>query len=334
MSLPPQGPNEPGSQERGPDDTERLDLTLPLASSADFETALRRREESEQAPRATEWALVVYAGANLGRVFPLVPGEILLGRSTQASVILLDEEVSRIHARITMQSEPGGVVELALEDLGSTNGTLINGQAAVSPTLLVPGDRIYIGNHVLKLVLMDSLERSFHETLLDQSTKDPLTGLGNRGVTLTELQNRFELSRRHGRPLSVVMCDLDHFKLVNDTHGHGAGDAVLAAFGEKVRANLRGTDLAGRIGGEEFLMILPETELEGAMLMAERLRSSIGAVKFPPDMDSLLVTCSLGVAERVLEDRDGGALLGRADSALYQAKQGGRNRVVAARRRR
>jgi diguanylate cyclase (GGDEF)-like protein len=125
------------------------------------------------------------------------------------------------------------------------------------------------------------------------------------------------------------MCDLDHFKRINDTLGHGAGDLVLQEFGQRVKATLRATDLAGRIGGEEFLLILPETDLEGAHLLAERLREATGEVPFELPTGNLQVTCSIGLAPRSLEDRDGGALLARADGALYVAKRGGRNRVVS-----
>jgi len=181
---------------------------------------------------------------------------------------------------------------------------------------------------VLKLLELDGLERAFHAVLLDQSTRDALTGLGNRRTTLEELQGRFDLSQRHNRPLSVIMCDLDHFKNVNDTYGHGGGDYVLKEFGERVRHNLRTSDLAGRIGGEEFLLVLPETDMDGAKLLAERLRAATADHAFDLSTGPITVTCSLGVAQRRAEDRDGGALLARADAALYAAKHGGRNRFV------
>jgi diguanylate cyclase (GGDEF)-like protein len=296
-----------------------------------METALRKRGPEEGRPSPSEWALVVYAGVNLGRVFSLQPGENLIGRSPQVGITLLDEEVSRVHSCVRMDTLGPGMARIYLEDRQSTNGTFLNGHPVDVPRLLAAGDRIAIGSHILKLVAMDPLERAFHETLLDQSTKDPLTGLGNRGATLAELQSRFDLSRRHGRPISVIMCDLDHFKKINDEYGHGAGDIVLAGFGDRVRVNLRGTDLAGRIGGEEFLLVLPETDLDGALLLAERLRASIGDTPYSLPSGPLPVTCSLGVAERAPEDRDAGVLLGRADEALYTAKREGRNRTSVAR---
>jgi two-component system, cell cycle response regulator len=325
MPVPPQ---EPPSD--WPDDPEAPYPTVPIQSWGDMDTTLRQRGPDDGVPAPSEWALVVYAGANLGRVFPLQPGVNVIGRSPQASITLLDEEVSRTHSCVHMDPSELRTQRIILEDLHSTNGTFLNGQPVLSPLLLSAGDRITIGTHILKLVAMDPLERAFHETLLDQSTKDPLTGLGNRGAALAELQSRFDLSRRHGRPISVVMCDLDHFKQINDQYGHGAGDIVLAGFGERVRQNLRGTDLAGRIGGEEFLLVLPETEIEGALLLAERLRASLSDTPHQLPSGPIQVTCSLGVAQRNQEDRDAGALLGRADEARYAAKRQGRNQVIVA----
>ncbi len=125
----------------------------------------------------------------------------------------------------------------------------------------------------------------------------------------------------------MVVCDLDRFKHINDTFGHGAGDFVLRSFGERVTATLREADLAGRIGGEEFLMILPETDLTGAMPFAERLRRAVADTPMALTGEGLTVSCSLGVAQREPDDLDAGQLLARADAALYRAKAEGRNRV-------
>jgi diguanylate cyclase (GGDEF)-like protein len=265
---------------------------------------------------------VAYAGVALGRVFPLTPGEMLVGRAPDSGVALLDSEVSRHHARIRLAE---GRVQI--EDLDSTNGTRINGALIHDPVMLQAGDRLEIGDQVLKLVFLDPLERAFHETLLDQSTKDPLTGLANRGSALAEFQNRFGLSLRYDRPLSVVICDLDHFKRVNDTYGHGAGDFVLRTFGACLLTTLREADLAGRIGGEEFIMVLPETDLMGAGPFAERLRKAIALMPIALPSGELHVTCSLGLAERTAADLEAGQLLARADAALYKAKATGRNQV-------
>jgi len=294
--------------------------TLP--GLPEIPTVVRTKSEVDALAAPAEWALVAYAGAALGRVFPLAAGQVIVGRAPDSGLPLLDGEVSRQHARFRV--DEGRVL---VEDLDSTNGTRVNGNLVRGLAELRPGDRIAIGGHVLKLVFLDPLERAFHETLLDLSTKDPLTGLANRGSALAELQNRFGLSQRYGRPLSVVVCDLDHFKQVNDTYGHGAGDFVLRTFGERLIATLREADLAGRIGGEEFLMVLPETDLTGARPFAERLRKAIAATPVPLASGGLTVTCSLGIAERTGDDLNAGQLLARADAALYRAKGGGRNQV-------
>ncbi len=286
-------------------------------------TLVRPRGEGDQQQAPAEWALVAYAGAALGRVFPLPVGLAIVGRAPDSVVALLDGEVSRQHARLRVQEG-----QVQVEDLGSTNGTRLNGELLRGGAELRAGDRLSIGSHVLKLVFLDPLERAFHETLLDLSTRDPLTGLANRGSALAELQNRFGLSLRYNRPLSVVVCDLDHFKKVNDTYGHGAGDFVLHAFGERLLGTLREADLAGRIGGEEFLMVLPETDLTGARPFAERLRKAIASFPIPLPTGPLTVTCSLGIAERTSAETEAGQLLARADAALYRAKAGGRNRVT------
>ena len=295
---------------------------LTLSGTTEMPTVVRPKAAGDGAPAVAEWALVAYAGAALGRLFLLAPGEVMIGRSPDCAVSLLDGEVSRNHARLLV-SERG----IEAQDLGSTNGTLLNGELFEGTVQLKAGDRLGVGGHVLKLVAMDPLERAFHETLLDLSTKDPLTGLANRGATLAEVQNRFGLSLRYNRPLSVVICDLDYFKRVNDTHGHGAGDLVLRVFGERLLRCLREADLAGRIGGEEFLVLLPETDLTGARPFAERLRKAIASQPIVLPSGALEVTCSLGIAERKVSDLEAGQLVARADAALYRAKRGGRNRV-------
>ncbi|MBI4914098.1 MAG: GGDEF domain-containing protein [Acidobacteria bacterium] len=326
MAKGPSRPRKPGP--RTPPEGPTLDLGPVQDEWSEGSTLVRSKQDLEAPRPSAEWALVVYAGQALGRVFPVVPGENFIGRSPKAQVALLDEEVSRLHATLVLEDRGGPEPRLQIQDLGSTNGTFVNGVQVEGTLTLHAGDRLTLGGHVLKLVAMDPLERAFHQALLDQSTLDPLTGLANRGATLRELGTRFDLSRRHDRPLCVVMVDMDHFKKINDTLGHSAGDFVLQSFGERVRANLRTSDHAGRIGGEEFLAILSETDREGAQMFAERLRRAVADQPHPLPTGPLEVTCSLGVAQRARSDADPGVLLARADHALYRAKRGGRNLVV------
>ena len=161
-----------------------------------------------------------------------------------------------------------------------------------------------------------------------QATTDALTGLANHGTFHTALGDAFARAARYGGALSLVVIDLDHFKAVNDTFGHLAGDAALAAVGAILREHAREADVVGRIGGEEFGWLMPETGIEGAVEAAERLRRAIASA---PVCGPMGLTTSLGVTCRMPRDQDAEHLFRRADAALYRAKQGGRDRVVAER---
>ncbi len=168
-----------------------------------------------------------------------------------------------------------------------------------------------------------------HHTIQRQATTDDLTGLVNRRRLLEALDGEIVRSEALGTPVSIVLVDLDHFKLVNDRFGHAAGDELLRQFAARALAHLRDVDIAGRLGGEEFAVVVPETGEVGAASVAERLRRSLASIPLPAGDESALVTASFGVAQR-LSGEGAGELLRRADAALYQAKREGRNRVVIA----
>ena len=164
------------------------------------------------------------------------------------------------------------------------------------------------------------------ETMLHE---DPLTGLFNRRYVLTRLAGLISGARRHGRPLSVAMIDIDHFKRVNDVHGHEAGDAVLVSTTLALRERIRAEDELGRLGGEEFLALLPDAGAEAAGIVAESLRTSVENVRMRMEGLDLAVTVSIGWATwNGGEDAD--ALVKRADKALFVAKRSGRNAVRGA----
>jgi diguanylate cyclase (GGDEF)-like protein len=175
--------------------------------------------------------------------------------------------------------------------------------------------------------------REKNEILARLSTTDSLTGLRNRRYVDEFLTVEFLRARRYGNALAVVMADLDHFKRVNDTHGHPAGDAVLCHVGALLRSMLRMTDVAARYGGEEFVLVLPQNELEGAGVLAERWRAVVEATPTRlPDGQLIEVTLSAGVAAIARTDSTPEDLVAAADEALYRAKEGGRNRVELHRR--
>jgi two-component system cell cycle response regulator len=158
--------------------------------------------------------------------------------------------------------------------------------------------------------------------------EDPLTGLANRRFILTQLTGAVSAARRHGRALSVAVIDIDHFKGVNDAHGHAAGDRVLAAVAGSMREHLRAEDQLGRLGGEEFLALLPDADAHAAATAAEKLRSEVASLAVEHEGRDLGVTISAGWAAWDGEAPE--ALLRRADEALYEAKRGGRDRVAGA----
>lgn len=194
-----------------------------------------------------------------------------------------------------------------------------------------PGELVARLRVQLKIkTLQDSL-REGNRLLEHLSTIDPLTGLANRRFFMDRLQSAVVQSQRTGNPLGLVMIDLDHFKHVNDTYGHQGGDQVLREVAELLRQQMRSSDLAARFGGEEFTIILPETDLSASCGVAERLREEVERHLFGPPAASAKLTASFGVATSAGgDDFVAEALIRNADASLYRAKSLGRNRVVAA----
>jgi diguanylate cyclase (GGDEF)-like protein len=164
------------------------------------------------------------------------------------------------------------------------------------------------------------------EKLRILATFDDLTGLMNRAAIKSFLAREMDRATCEDRALSVILLDLDHFKLVNDTHGHAAGDIVLQAAAQRIKSSLRGYDEVGRYGGEEFLIVAPSCSIENVMTLVERIRNNIGNTPVDIDGKMLPISCSLGAASIATGQReDIDALIERADAALYRAKANGRN---------
>jgi two-component system cell cycle response regulator len=175
----------------------------------------------------------------------------------------------------------------------------------------------------------DRLRARVSETI-EMAVTDGLTGLHNRRYLDAHTKILFDRAAARNRPMSIMMTDIDRFKVINDTYGHGCGDHVLREFARRLRRNLRGIDLACRYGGEEFVIVMPDTDARVASLVAERVRGAIANAPFDcGDTDRLQVTVSVGVATTHEADRSVEDLVKRADVALYEAKNAGRNRVVS-----
>jgi diguanylate cyclase (GGDEF)-like protein len=267
--------------------------------------------------------LIVLAGESLGQMFRLERPEVVIGRAAGTDVRLQDDGVSRRHARIVLVDG-----QLGIEDLESANGTLVNGEP-VRRAILRDGDKIQVGSTtILKFTYSDELEEHFREKMLDAALRDGLTGAFNKGHFNQQLPIEIAYARRHATPLSMLMFDVDHFKKVNDTFGHPAGDYVLATLGEMVQGMTRTEDLFARVGGEEFAILCRGVGANQSLALGERLRSTVETFSFVHQGRRFRVTISVGVAAWFDQPDSGTQLVADADEALYKAKNSGRNRVV------
>lgn len=269
--------------------------------------------------------LVETAGLFAGRPHPVPREGCTLGRSTECGIWIDDDTLSRFHARIL--PTPAGYV---LEDTRSLNGCFV-GDERIQGALLRDGDRVRLGPRVtLRFHLVTEEEERAIVRLYESGLRDPLTGLANRKQLEESLKQELSFARRHGTELAVVMTDVDRFKLVNDRHGHLAGDAVLRHVANVLAATVRTEDLVGRFGGEEFVVVARSIPLWGGLQLAERLRVALERSPVRVESSTLNVTASFGVASLAcVEDPSVPALLARADARLYRAKALGRNRVIA-----
>jgi diguanylate cyclase (GGDEF)-like protein len=270
--------------------------------------------------------LVVLAGANVGEMYSLF-GTLSMGRGRDADIRIQGDGISRQHARIHVN--PAGVV---LEDLGSTNGSFVNGERVVEQCPLSDGDKIQLGGTtILKLTYQDDIDEDFQRQMFESASRDALTQIYNKRFFVERLHSEHAFSIRHKAALSLVMFDIDHFKRINDTYGHLAGDHVLAELAKNVAPIVRSEDVFARYGGEEFVILSRSTDPPSAAVVAERVRATVEAQKFEVEGTVIQVTVSVGVAaaphHEIKAPED---LVARADKALYEAKRAGRNRVVIA----
>lgn len=272
----------------------------------------------------TKAYLIVLAGSNVGEMYKMDEADMICGRSANAEIQLLDDGISRKHCKIR-RTHTGDVV---IEDLGSTNGTFANGDR-ISSHKLADGDKIQVGSTtILKFTYHDNLEENFQRQMYDSALRDGLTKAFNKRYFTDRLHAEFAFAHRHDSPLVLCMMDLDHFKSVNDTYGHLAGDYVLGTLAGLVHNSVRAEDVFARYGGEEFAVISRGITVESAIIMAERIRHSVEQHDFQWNGVRMPITLSLGLAglpnAKVTTPAE---LIAAADEALYDAKHGGRNQV-------
>lgn len=305
----------------GNDDSNVEDKTV-VASGDTIKKAISSEE-------AAPPVLVVLLGptAYQGKQFPLINGSVI-GRAHECQIYIDDRSLSRSHARVDLKGADAVVV-----DLGSTNKTVVNGQilASMAPCTLKNNDQIKTGNIIFKFLERGSIEALTNQTLFEKANRDALTGAYSKGALLEKAPEALKRAETTGEQLSAIVFDIDHFKKINDGYGHAAGDYVLRDLGRIIGTNLvRGSDFFARYGGEEFVLILASTPLKTAQEIAERIRVTIQNTEFIFEGKRIPVQLSLGVAARNAGEVDWAVLFDRVDKALYQAKQGGRNRVITA----
>jgi len=286
--------------------------------------------QSQSPKRDLRPALVFLTGDLLAVPIPLEREEVILGRALEADVRINDAKVSRQHARITTISEDN-LTKYLLTDLESRNGTFLNGQR-ITREILQNGDKVTIGENILRFDLLDEIDREYQRQIRRLVSHDDLTGLLSSRSFFSELRREAAQATQENRPFCVLMIDIDHFKIVNDTFGHLTGSKTLEEIGSCITRMLRSGDVAARFGGEEFAAFLLDAEITQGLVAAERIRLEIenqafSVIRQGKAAETHHITASVGVASFPTDSSDPIELVEMADSALYRAKREGRNRV-------
>jgi diguanylate cyclase (GGDEF)-like protein len=295
-------------------------------SDHDIKTRVTTLEELKVKPKGDDCLVVIYApiASDLGKRHVLQKDAMSIGRDRDNDIVLDSDSVSRRHAKVEHRDRAFFVV-----DLDSTNGTFVNDDPEpIAMCQLRRGDQIKVGDTIFKYLSGSDVEAQYHETIFNMTITDGLTDISNKKQLDTVLTKEIPRALRHGRELSLMMIDIDHFKEVNDTYGHLAGDTVLQSLSAILQKRLRPDDELGRYGGEEFCAILPETPLDGAVKIAEELRRLVEQHAFVVEGEQIKITISIGVSE-LKKGMDVKAFYKSADEMLYQAKRTGRNRVCS-----
>jgi len=269
--------------------------------------------------------MIYPTGPGMGIRYQLTTSRVVIGRAPICEIQVEDASVSRQHALI----ERDGQFKYFANDLQSTNGTFVNDVPA-NRTEMKDGDYLRVGNCIYRFLAGGNIEADYHEVIYNLTIMDALTGCPNKRFFKDFLEREISRSNRYLRPLSLIMMDIDHFKQLNDTLGHLAGDQALREIANLVKQNIRKEELFARFGGEEFAVVLPETNLEQAVQVAERIRTMVGTHTFQLEGKPYPITLSMGVSHTQGEPAlTAEQLIQIADANLYDAKNQGRNRVVA-----
>jgi two-component system, cell cycle response regulator len=291
---------------------------------SEWKTRITKVQVVKQSSSGGEACLVLIypPGPDMGRRFALTRNEIVLGRGSDCDIQVDRDSVSRRHARVFRAGE-----QWLVEDLGSTNGTYVN-DVPVTKSALRDSDFVKIGAAIFKFLTGSGIEASYHEEIYRMTIVDGLTGAHNKRYFLEFLEREIARCARYRRPLSLLMFDIDHFKAINDQHGHLTGDFVLREMSRRLLGRIRREELLARYGGEEFAAVLPETDHNGARIFGEQIRRLVCDEPFEYEGDKFPVTVSVGISTLEGQDMDAMSFIKLADDNLYRAKREGRNRVI------
>lgn len=299
--------------------------SIPAPAPADETTDITTGVPDVAVSHRDRLTLVALMGHHGQSVF-IIESDMTLGRCRSCDIRIDDNGLSRKHVRFAKLDGRWYV-----EDLGSRNGTIINGVQIKRPHALADGDRIQVGTStVFRASLQDSMEQAATKRMYESTVRDPLTQTYNRGYLDKRLDEELAFSNRHGTELSVLLLDVDHFKRVNDTYGHQAGDAVLRVLAALLKRIVRTEDVVARYGGEEFAVVARGINVRNAHIFGERIRKTFAATRIPWEGDYIAVTLSIGIVTSRSNRKFAtpAALFAVADEALYTAKDQGRNRCV------
>lgn len=300
------------------------DEDLEKTSVQTSETLKITMDSANKAPATL--VLLVGPASSIGKQWQLSGENLVIGRSPNSSVYIDDRSVSKSHAKFVVSGQDTMVM-----DLESTNKTIINSQTIppLTAVKLNNNDQIKVGNVIFKFLERGNIEAVSHKKAFDRSQLDALTGAYNRGALQAYAPEAIKRSDMIGMPLSLIIFDIDHFKKVNDTYGHAAGDYVIQEIARVVKDKLiRNEDFFSRYGGEEFVLVLSAAAVGVSANVAERVRATIEAHTFEFEGTRIPITISLGVAVRQPAGIEWQQLFEKADEALYKSKNRGRNQVT------
>jgi two-component system, cell cycle response regulator len=281
--------------------------------------------------KSSSASLVEIYGDKLGQKFELDSDEVLIGRDVKSDIIIDSVSVSRKHAMIYKNYyNPDNSEYFSsfwVKDLGSTNGTYVRDKQ-ITNEKLKNGDTVKIGSTIYKFILGSNIENAYFEEIYQMTIIDGLTNSYNKRYFLENLDKEISRSKRYGRPLSLIMFDIDFFKKINDSYGHLAGDFILKKLSTVVKTSIRMEEIFARYGGEEFVITLPESTKDASLKLAEKIRHLVEVTCFNFKERNINLTISIGVAAIDKKITSAMSLIAEADKNLYIAKNNGRNSVV------